>query len=98
MSRRTVTRPEIRVGGFWLSSIVPQGWGRLRHATRRCTSWALGSSRSSGGMYSANIPLARHAHVSPRSRVCQTPPVDTATVMPRLSRGSTQIEWIPGES
>lgn len=39
MSRRTVTRPEVRVGGFWLSSIVPQGWGGLRHSTRPNGSW-----------------------------------------------------------
>ena len=39
MSRRTVTRPEVRVGGFWLSSIVPQGWGELRHGTRVNGAW-----------------------------------------------------------
>lgn len=37
MSRRTVTRPEIRVGGFWLSSIAQ--WSGLKHATRRTGSW-----------------------------------------------------------
>lgn len=41
MSRRTVTRPEIRVGGFWLSSIVPQGWGQLKHATRKNGAWQV---------------------------------------------------------
>lgn len=41
MSRRTVTRPEIRVGGFWLSSIVPQGWGELRHSTRPNGAWQV---------------------------------------------------------
>lgn len=41
MSRRTTTRPEIRVGGFWLSSIAPQGWGRLRHATRKNGAWQV---------------------------------------------------------
>lgn len=41
MSRRTVTRPEIRVGGFWLSSITPQGWGQLRHATRKNGAWQV---------------------------------------------------------
>lgn len=39
MSRRTATRPEVRVGGFWLSSIVPQGWGELKHSTRLNGSW-----------------------------------------------------------
>lgn len=43
MSRRTTTRPEIRltVNGvsFWLSSIVPQGWGELEHSTRTNGSW-----------------------------------------------------------
>jgi hypothetical protein len=39
MSRRTATRPEVRVGGFWLSSIVPQGWGELKHSTRLTGSW-----------------------------------------------------------
>lgn len=43
MSRRTITRPEVRVsfGGatFWLSSIVPQGWGELRHKTRANGAW-----------------------------------------------------------
>ena len=39
MSRRTVTRPEVRVGGFWLSTIVPQGWGGLHHQTRRNGAW-----------------------------------------------------------
>lgn len=39
MSRRTATRPEVRVGGFWLSSIAPQGWGQLEHSTRTNGSW-----------------------------------------------------------
>lgn len=39
MSRRTATRPEVRVGGFWLSSIVPQGWGELKHSTRTNGGW-----------------------------------------------------------
>lgn len=39
MTRRTVTRPEVRVGGFWLSSIVPQGWGGLGHGTRLNGGW-----------------------------------------------------------
>ncbi|MCR1785294.1 hypothetical protein KVF89_22330 [Nocardioides carbamazepini] len=39
MTRRTVTRPEVRVGGFWLSTIVPQGWGALEHKTRTNGSW-----------------------------------------------------------
>lgn len=41
MSRRSITRPEVRVGGFWLSSIVPQGWGQLRHATRVNGGWQV---------------------------------------------------------
>lgn len=41
MSRRTVTRPEIRVGGFWLSSIAPDGWGELKHATRKNGAWEV---------------------------------------------------------
>ena len=41
MSRHTVTRPEIRVGGFWLSTIAPQGWGQLRHATRKNGAWQV---------------------------------------------------------
>jgi len=39
MSRRSVTRPEVRVGGFWLSSIAPQGWGALHHGTRANGAW-----------------------------------------------------------
>lgn len=42
MSRRTVTRPELRVGGFWLSSIAK--WSGLQHATRRTGSWELSFS------------------------------------------------------
>ncbi len=41
MSRRDDTRPEIRVGGFWLSTIAPNGWGDLRHATRVRGSWEM---------------------------------------------------------
>lgn len=41
MSRRSVTRPEVRVGGFWLSSIAPQGWGQLKHATRKNGAWQV---------------------------------------------------------
>lgn len=43
MSRRTTTRPEVRLTAngatFWLSSIVPQGWGELEHSTRTNGSW-----------------------------------------------------------
>ena len=39
MTRRTTTRPEVRVGGFWLSTIAPQGWGELKHTTRSNGSW-----------------------------------------------------------
>lgn len=43
MTRRTITRPEVRVsfGGasFWLSTIVPQGWGELHHKTRTNGAW-----------------------------------------------------------
>ncbi|WP_418061796.1 hypothetical protein [Pimelobacter simplex] len=50
MSRGTVTRPEVRVGRFWLSSIVPQGWGELKHSTRTNgswqASWTIPSTRS----------------------------------------------------
>ncbi len=34
MTRRTATRPDVRVGGFWLSTIAPAGWGELVHSTR----------------------------------------------------------------
>jgi hypothetical protein len=43
-------------------------------------------------MYSARMPFERTVHVSPRSRLSQTPPVETAIRIVRLSRGSTQIE------
>lgn len=39
MSRRTVTRPEVRVGGTWLSTITPRGWGELEHQTRTNGAW-----------------------------------------------------------
>jgi hypothetical protein len=43
VSRRTTTRAEVRIsfGGatFWLSTIVPQGWGDLRHKTRTNGAW-----------------------------------------------------------
>lgn len=39
MSRHTDSRPEVRVGGFRLSTIVPQGWGQLRHSTRVSGAW-----------------------------------------------------------
>lgn len=41
MSRRSTTRPEIRVGGFRLSSIAPQGWAELRHTTRPTGVWEV---------------------------------------------------------
>lgn len=34
-----MTRPEVRVGGFWVSSISPQGWGGLKHSSRPNGSW-----------------------------------------------------------
>lgn len=50
MSRRTTTRPEVRVGGIWLSTIVPQGWGELHHQTRVNgaweASWAIPGTRT----------------------------------------------------
>lgn len=30
----------MKVGGFWLSTIVPQGWGELEHGTRTNGSWS----------------------------------------------------------
>lgn len=36
--RRSVTRPEIRVGGHWLSGIFPY-WGSLHHQTRENGDW-----------------------------------------------------------
>lgn len=33
MTRQSVTRPEVRVGGHWMSSIA--AWGGLRHSTNR---------------------------------------------------------------
>lgn len=43
MSRRTVTRPEVRLtvngASFWLSTITPQGWGGLKHSTRTNGGW-----------------------------------------------------------
>ena len=44
------------------------------------------------------MPWARHCQVAPPSRVDQTPPQDTATAIRSPSRGSTQMEWIPGAS
>lgn len=34
-----MSRPEVRVGRTWLSSLVPQGWGELKHSTRTNGSW-----------------------------------------------------------
>ncbi|UUW88407.1 hypothetical protein [Pimelobacter simplex] len=43
MSRRTTTRPEVRItangAAFWLSTIVPFTWGELKHSTRTNGSW-----------------------------------------------------------
>lgn len=41
MSRRAVTRPQVRIDGHWLSTIVPSGggWDSLRHSTRRNGGW-----------------------------------------------------------
>lgn len=36
--RRGVTRPEVRVGGFWLSGLVSH-WGGLKHSTRTNGDW-----------------------------------------------------------
>lgn len=47
MTRRTATRPEVRLtvngAAFWLSSIVPRegGWGGLKHSTRTNGSWQV---------------------------------------------------------
>lgn len=39
MTRRTVSRPQVRVGGTWLTSIAPRGWGELEHSTRTNGAW-----------------------------------------------------------
>ena len=44
------------------------------------------------------MPSARHSQVSPPSRVSHTPPHDMPIRTVALSRGSTQIEWIAGQS
>ena len=44
----------------------------------------------------ARIPVAHSSHECPPSRVTQTPPQETPTVTWRASRGSTQMEWMPG--
>src|SRR3954464_13920624 len=49
-------------------------------------------------MYSARIPWARQLQVTPLSSVTQTPPQETPSAIRRLFLGSTQIEWIPGNS
>src|SRR5438132_131610 len=72
--------------------------GSARHWTRWWGSWMLGSYWRSAGMYAARMPVARHSHVVPLSRVIHTPPHETPTVTRRASRGSTQIEWRPGSS
>ena len=54
--------------------------------------------RRSGGMNSAYMPCEAIFQVSPPSRVCQAPPQEMPTVMRRLSRGSMQMEWMPGWS
>ena len=55
-------------------------------------------ARAHGLDVRTRMPVARTFHVSPPSRVCQTPPVDTATDIVRLSRGSMQIECMPAAS
>jgi hypothetical protein len=44
------------------------------------------------------MPSARQAQVLPASRVSQTPPQEMPMRSVALSRGSTQIEWIAGQS
>lgn len=41
MTRRTVTRPEVRVGGHWLTTLMPRGgwWGELETGTRLTGDW-----------------------------------------------------------
>ena len=56
----------------------------------------MGSCVCSGGAYSARIPWPRSVQLSPVSSVNQMPPVDTAIHTRLESRGSTEIDWIPG--
>src|SRR5436853_7689523 len=49
-------------------------------------------------MYSARMPVARMAQLAPPSSVRQAPPQEIPTSTRRESRGSTQMEWMPGKS
>src|SRR5579862_8428290 len=44
------------------------------------------------------MPSEVGRQLAPPSRLCQTPPQETANVRCRELSGSTQIEWIPGAS
>src|SRR6185369_2252160 len=72
--------------------------GAVAHWTTRCASCAFGSYWSSGGIYSARIPLPPMRHDLPPSRVVQAPPVYTPITMSSESLGFTQMEWRPGYS
>src|SRR5678815_6195993 len=54
--------------------------GAAGHWTTRCASCAFGSYWSSGGMYSARIPLPPIHHDLPPSRVLHAPPVDLSLI------------------
>ena len=58
----------------------------------------VGSISRSGGMKGARMPWAAAVQVAPPSSVSHTPPQETATETRAASRGSTQMEWIPGKS
>ncbi len=44
------------------------------------------------------MPVISESQVAPPSVVVTTPPQETATCTRFASRGSTQIEWMPGRS
>lgn len=60
MTRRTATRPEVRVGGHLLSTIAPQ-WGGLKTSTRRVGDWQASFTIAvDGGIANWRHPAIRY--------------------------------------
>jgi hypothetical protein len=49
-------------------------------------------------MKAARMPSPEQSQVTPLSVVVHTPPQETPSCTRLASRGSTQMEWIPGKS
>ena len=74
----------------------PVGSGAALHQAMRVLD--VGVLACSGGMNSARMPVIAESQVAPPSVVVTTPPQDTPTCTRFASRGSTQMEWMPGRS